>query len=117
MHTVLMTTDTGNAHICITSEMAVAVGKIASAHDGAITIYWDDNDPQNVWRVNVDEIPGTHEYVVDDESGTIDPTPASHTLTLTDSEWRWLRHTMDRIGSRYDDPQPRTIHSKMFDGA
>jgi hypothetical protein len=117
MHNQRMATTTDNAHICITAEMAVAVGRIASAHQGTITVYWDDNDPQNVWRVNVDEADKQIQYVVDDESGLVDPELATRTVILTAAEQRWLLDAAGRIGSRYDDPEPRSIYNKLANDA
>ncbi len=60
---------------CVTSELAIAAGKIAAAHPGeSITIRYDDTDAEELWTITTGgEITGGFErrYEVNDGNGSI----------------------------------------------
>ncbi len=61
------------AHITITATLATAVGKLASHHpDHGIRVWYDDNDPEQIWHVVAQDGPGgDYWYRVNDETGSI----------------------------------------------
>ncbi len=63
---------------CVTSELAIAAGKIAAAHPGeSITLIYEDTDAMEVWTVVAGgEVEGSFErrYEVTDDDGRIELT-------------------------------------------
>jgi hypothetical protein len=72
-------------NICITADLAIAVGQIAKHHPTAgIEIIWRDGQPEQQWLVlaHVHEPDlDFHAYLVDDESGSY---VVAHNDTLKD---------------------------------
>jgi hypothetical protein len=64
-----------SVHAIITAQLAIATGRIGAAYpEHGIQIDYFDGDPEQTWRVcAIDGPGGDHAFVIDDESGTIDP--------------------------------------------
>lgn len=76
-----------SVHALITSELAVAIGRIGAAHpEAGVQIDYRDSDPENVWHVTavdvLDAITNDIVYTVDDETGeVVPPLPAPNVQT------------------------------------
>lgn len=64
-----------SVHANITAQLAIAAGRIGAAYpEHGIQIDYFDEDPEQIWRVQAIDGPGgDHAFVVNDETGAIDP--------------------------------------------